>query len=525
LVDAARRNSGLENEEPMDLSDCRCVRCGAGGLSRSSEAADDIHRDAVICAACGATYDSVWGVPFIGHFERDDFLGLIEIAANVERDYHHLNPLMLDLWERALRSYHVAADKDEFLSGPGSENFPGIARYNEWLEVVSLTGEMMSRLRGSQVLDVGAGLGIDAYRHVAAGANVTALEFSPFLARAGSHGLPTMRWIGGFSHVLPFAQGSFDFVFANAALHHMRDIPAAIFEMLRVLRPGGYLISTSDPYRADDEGEEVELQVFDRNPDVLLGVNERIPRLAEFLEAIEQHRDYVVPELFTHATYNAVVAGKRHKFISDSRRWDYDADVGMLRRTSGSLAMRIRLQRPIAGAARVQSNWAIRVANITQCMPNQAEAMTKLAVFVPSNAVNAPFPGMRSDKLQLLNGWLSPKGTEARQGYRRARWYLERRGNQACISFEVRSELGGPFTVLLNGAAVTRVSLPAAQWKPLSIDVSGAPIDKVFVMELRLEREPQKFSDGLFSVRRRRIGEPGIRRLMRAARAMLHPTV
>ena len=72
-----------------------------------------------------------------------------------------------------------------------------------------------------------------------------------------------MRWIGGFSHVLPFVQGSFDFVFANAALHHMRDIPGAIFEMLRVLRPGGYLISTSDPYRADASGERHELRVVD----------------------------------------------------------------------------------------------------------------------------------------------------------------------------------------------------------------------------------------------------------------------
>ena len=522
----ARKQSGPQagSRATPSLSDCRCVRCGAGSLSRSGEAADDIHRDAVICGVCGATYDSVWGVPFIGHFERDDFLGLIEIAANVERDYH-LNPLMLDLWEQALRSYHGAADKDEFLSSSGSENFPGIARYNEWVEVVCLTGEIMSRLRGSQVLDVGAGLGIDAYRHVTAGANVTALEFSPFLARAGLRGLPMMRWIGGFSHVLPFAQGSFDFVFANAALHHMRDIPAAIFEMLRVLRPGGYLISTSDPYRADNTSDELELRVFDRNPDVLLGVNERIPRLAEFLDVIERHRDCVVPELFTHATYNAVVAGRRHKFISDSRRWDYDSDEEMLRRTSGSLAMRIRLQTPIESAARVQSNWAIRVADITQCMPNQAEAMTKLSVFVPSNVVNAPFPGMRSDKLQLLNGWLSPNGTEARQGYRRSRWYLKRRANQACISFEVRSELGGPFAVLLNGAALTRVLLPAAQWKPLSVNLSGAAVDKVFVMELRLEREPEKFSDGVFSVRRRRIGEPGIRRLMRAARAMLRPAV
>jgi hypothetical protein len=49
--------------------------------------------------------------------------------------------------------------------------------------------------------------------------------------------------------------------------------------------------------------------------------------------------------------------------------------------------------------------------------------MTKLSFFVPRDAVNAPFPGMCSDKLQLLNGWLSHNGTEARQGYRRARWY------------------------------------------------------------------------------------------------------
>lgn len=135
----------------------------------------------------------------------------------------------------------------------------------------------------------------------------------------------------------------------------MRDIPAAIFEMLRVLRPGGYLITTSDPYRADNSGEEFELQVFNRHPDVLSGINEQIPRLAEFLETIERHRDRVAPELFTHATYNAVVDGKRRKFIFDGRQWDYDADAAMLRQTTGSLAIRIRLDAPITSAARIQS--------------------------------------------------------------------------------------------------------------------------------------------------------------------------
>jgi SAM-dependent methyltransferase len=504
----------------MDLSDCRCVRCDAGDLSFASDSTTEIHREAITCRTCGATYDSVCGVPFIGHYERDDFLNLIEIAANAD-DYHHFSPSMLDRWEEALRSYHKAADKDAFLSKAGSEDFPGITRYNEWVEVTSLTREIIGSLRGSQVLDVGAGLGIDGYRHVVAGANVTALEFSPVMARAGARNLPMMRWIGGFSHVLPFTRGSFDFVFVNAALHHMRDIPAAISEMLRVLRPGGYLISTCDPYRADHEGEELELDVFNRHPDVLLGVNERRPRLAEFVEAIERHRTCVSPEIFTHALYNAIVDGRRQKFISAMRLWDYEADARMLRRTSGSLAMRLRLDMPIADAARIQATCAIRVGDLAHWMTSQTEAMAKLSAFAPESAINAPFPGNRSDKLQLLNGWLSPTGKNWRQAYRRARWYLRRRRGQTHISFEVRSELGGPFALLVNGEVIATVSLPSAAWKSLSIDLSRVPFDTAFVMEMRLEREPRAFSDGLFSVRRRRLGEPGMKRLMRAARAIL----
>lgn len=80
----------------MDLSDCRCVRCGGSGLSCASESANEIHRDAVICGTRGATYDSAWGVAFIGHYERDNFLGLVEIAANSERDHRYLSPAMLD---------------------------------------------------------------------------------------------------------------------------------------------------------------------------------------------------------------------------------------------------------------------------------------------------------------------------------------------------------------------------------------------------------------------------------------------
>ena len=81
--------------------------------------------------------------------------------------------------------------------------------------------------------------------------------------------------------------------------------------------------------------------------------------------------------------------------------------------------------------------------------------MAKLSAFAPESAVSASFPGTCSDKLQLLNGWLSPAGQRSRQAYRRARWYLRRRRDQTRISLEVCSALGGPFTLLVNGEALS----------------------------------------------------------------------
>ena len=42
-----------------------------------------------------------------------------------------------------------------------------------------------------------------------------------------------------FSERLPFANDTFDVVFARAVLHHTRDLDSACREMFRVLRPGG----------------------------------------------------------------------------------------------------------------------------------------------------------------------------------------------------------------------------------------------------------------------------------------------
>ena len=48
---------------------------------------------------------------------------------------------------------------------------------------------------------------------------------------------------------LPFENRSFDLVFGHAVLHHLPDLPAALAEFRRVLRPGGTLAFCGEPSR------------------------------------------------------------------------------------------------------------------------------------------------------------------------------------------------------------------------------------------------------------------------------------
>jgi SAM-dependent methyltransferase len=120
----------------------------------------------------------------------------------------------------------------------------------EWQEILKLAGPAVASM---SVLDVGAGRGISSYAFAKAGARVSALEPDPSdIVGAGAirslahEAKLSISVVADKSEKLPFADSSFDIVFARAVLHHADDLPAACSEFFRVLKKGGQLIGVRE---------------------------------------------------------------------------------------------------------------------------------------------------------------------------------------------------------------------------------------------------------------------------------------
>jgi ubiquinone/menaquinone biosynthesis C-methylase UbiE len=96
---------------------------------------------------------------------------------------------------------------------------------------------------GLDVLDVGSGQGIDLYHYASSGARATGIDLTPRHCELAAQHLGVMGQhatvVNGDAEQMPFDDASFDRVSSNGVLHHTPDMPAALREVARVLRPGG----------------------------------------------------------------------------------------------------------------------------------------------------------------------------------------------------------------------------------------------------------------------------------------------
>lgn len=128
--------------------------------------------------------------------------------------------------------------------------------YDRWAEVYDhdanplpalegpIVQAMLGDVRGQQALDLGCGTGRHALWLAAAGATVTAVDFSPgMLAEAQRKpGAEAIRFVVHDLHQsLPFA-AEFDLVVSGLVLEHLRDLDGFFRQVHRALKPGGRAI-------------------------------------------------------------------------------------------------------------------------------------------------------------------------------------------------------------------------------------------------------------------------------------------
>ena len=104
---------------------------------------------------------------------------------------------------------------------------------------------LLPDMAGRRILEVGCGTGNISLALARRGAQVWGLDASlPMLARARDRAEQerlAIGWVLGPAQQLPFAAQSFDGVCCILALDFMSDRDRVLQEMVRVLRPGGFL--------------------------------------------------------------------------------------------------------------------------------------------------------------------------------------------------------------------------------------------------------------------------------------------
>jgi malonyl-CoA O-methyltransferase len=138
-----------------------------------------------------------------------------------------------------------------------TEALPTRAGYDRWAEVYDVEDNPLVALEeqhiapfldgasGLAVADVGCGTGRHALRLAAAGARVTAVDFSEAmlrLARAKPGGGAVTFLCHDLARPLPLASAAFDRVLCCLVTEHIADLAGLFGELRRLCRPDGFVV-------------------------------------------------------------------------------------------------------------------------------------------------------------------------------------------------------------------------------------------------------------------------------------------
>ncbi len=121
------------------------------------------------------------------------------------------------------------------------EEFFVPALFQQWAE---RTADAARIREGQRVLDVACGTGVfarTASNRVGGAGSVVGVDGNDGLLAVARRMAPQVEWRGARAEALPFEDDSVDAVGCQFGLMFFEDRPAALREMVRVLRPGGRL--------------------------------------------------------------------------------------------------------------------------------------------------------------------------------------------------------------------------------------------------------------------------------------------
>ncbi|WP_204103354.1 MULTISPECIES: class I SAM-dependent methyltransferase [Spirulina sp. CCY15215] len=161
-------------------------------------------------------------------------------------------------YEESVQWFRVQPEHTELVkfSYLDEDNLAAAQRFSE-SEEFQATIELLDIENKGQVLkilDLGCGNGIASYAFASLGHEITAIDPDPSfdvglgatnrLASEVEIGKITTQQAGAES--LPFADATFDIVYARQALHHFSDLTKGLQEAARVLKTGGFFLATRE---------------------------------------------------------------------------------------------------------------------------------------------------------------------------------------------------------------------------------------------------------------------------------------
>lgn len=200
--------------------------------------------------------------------------------------------------------------------------------------------DIAARQPRSRVLDLGCGGGHAAFAVAAHAAQVVAYDLSGQMlaavaAEAGRRGLGHLVTRQGAAESLPFEDAAFDLVCTRFSAHHWQDLPTALGELRRVLKPGG---------------QAVLMDVISPGEPLL----DTYLQTVEMLRDPSHVRDYSLAEWIRMATQASLLPGE---LVTRRLRLDFASWVERMRSSPAAVAAIRELQSRMGEA--VHTHFAI----------------------------------------------------------------------------------------------------------------------------------------------------------------------